>query len=85
MLPYPDPSAASRISYACYDHRSRTGEQFVPYHVFSYQLAGQTTVSDGEQTHQFAAGSFRLLRRNHLFKFTKQPPAGGNEFRTVAR
>ena len=79
-----DAAAASRISYACYDHCSRAGEQFVPQHVFSYQLAGQTLVSDGDQTHRFVAGSFRLLRRNHLFKFTKQPPAGGGEFRTVA-
>lgn len=78
------PAAASRISYACYDHCRRTGEQFVPQHVFSYQLAGQTVVSDGDQTHVFAPGSFRLIRRNHLFKFTKQPPAGGGEFRTVA-
>lgn len=84
MHPRADPSAASRISYACYSQRSRTGEQFVPQHVFSYQLAGQTLVSDGHQTHRFEAGSFRLLRRNHLFKFLKQPPAGGGEFRTVA-
>ncbi len=76
MLPSADLSAASRISYACYDHRRRTGEQFVPYHMFSYQLAGQSTVSDGNQTHLFAAGSFRLIRRNHLFKFTKHRPAG---------
>ena len=79
-----DPAATSRISYACYDRHRRTGEQFVPQHVFSYQLAGQTMVSDGEQTHRFEAGSFRLIRRNHLFKFTKEPPAGGGEFRTVA-
>ena len=84
MHPSADPAAASRLSYACYDHRRRTGEQFVAQHVFSYQLAGQTTVSDGRQTHLFEAGSFRLMRRNHLFKFTKQPPAGGGEFRTVA-
>ncbi len=56
----------------------------MPYHVFSYQLAGQSVVSDGAQTHLFEADSFRLIRRNHLFKFTKQPPAGGGEFRTVA-
>jgi AraC-like DNA-binding protein len=84
MLPHASSPTASRISYACYDHRSRTGEQFVPYHVFSYQLAGQSTVSDGERTQLFEAGSFRLIRRNHLFKFTKLPPAGGGEFRTVA-
>lgn len=47
-------------------------------------MAGQTTVSDGEQTQVFAPGSFRLIRRNHLFQFTKLPPAGGGEFRTVA-
>lgn len=84
MLSPSHPAAGSRLSYACYDHRSRTGEQFVAQHVFSYQLAGQTTLSDGDQTHVFPTGSFRLLRRNHLFKFTKQPPAGGGEFRSVA-
>ena len=77
-------SAASRISYACYGHCRRTGEQLVPQHVFSYQLAGQTTVRDGDQTHVFVPGSFRLICRNHLLRFTKQPPAGGGEFRTVA-
>lgn len=84
MHAYVDAAADSRISYACYDQRRRTGEQFVPQHVFSYQVAGQTMVSNEEQTHVFAAGSFRLIRRNHLFMFTKQPPAGGGEFRTVA-
>lgn len=79
-----DPAAPSRLSYACYDRCPRTGEQFVPQHVLSYQLAGQATVSDGEQTHVFAASSLRLIRRNRLFKFTKQPSAGGGEFRAVA-
>lgn len=84
MIPSADLWAASRISYACYDRCRRTGEQFVPQHVFSYQVAGQTLVSDGRRTQRFEAGSFRLIRRNHLFKFTKQPPAGGGEFRTLA-
>ena len=84
MFPRSGPAAASRIGYACYDHRRRTGEQFVAQHVFSYQLAGQTTVRAGEQPPRFEAGSFRLIRRNHLFQFTKQPPADGGEFRTVA-
>ena len=46
-----------RISYACFDYCCRTGEQVVPQPVFNYQLAGQTTVSNGDYTHRFAAGS----------------------------
>jgi AraC-like DNA-binding protein len=52
--------------------------------VFSYQLAGQTLASTGDHTQQFEADSFRLIWRNHSFKFTKQPPAGGSKFRTLA-
>ena len=81
--PAADSLGASRISYACYDACGRAGEHFVPQHVVSYQVTGQSLVSDGRQHYTFVPGSFRLLQRNHLLRFDKQPPAGGGAFRTV--
>ena len=73
-----------RILYSCYVNGSREGEQFIPEHVFSYQLAGTLLLSEGSQTHALPAGTFRLLRRNHLVKFQKQLPADGGEFRSLS-
>src|SRR6187402_565447 len=72
-----------QILYSCYVSRNREGEQFVPDHVFSYQAAGTLTITDGDKTHIFNEGDFRFVKRNHLVKFTKQPPVRG-EFRSVS-
>jgi AraC-like DNA-binding protein len=71
-------SARPRILYSCYTNHSREGEQFVPEHVFSYQLAGTLLLNDGQQEYQFPAGTFRFLRRNHLVKFNKQIATSGD-------
>jgi AraC-like DNA-binding protein len=73
-----------RILYSCYVNHSREGEQFVPEHVFSYQLAGTLRLDAGNQTYALAPGTFRFLRRNHLVKFQKQLPADGGEFRSLS-
>jgi AraC-like DNA-binding protein len=67
----------SPIAYSCYFTRNRQGEQFVPEHVFSYQISGTLTISDGISEHVFNEGDFRFIRRNQLLKFVKQPPPGG--------
>ncbi|WP_448635316.1 helix-turn-helix domain-containing protein [Pedobacter panaciterrae] len=67
----------SPIAYSCYFTRNRQGEQFVPEHVFSYQISGTLTISDGITEHVFNEGDFRFIRRNQLLKFVKQPPPGG--------
>ena len=72
------------IAYSCYYSRSREGEQFVPEHVFSYQISGRFTVSDGEHTNVFNEGDFRFFRRNNLIKYVKEPPPGGGEFKSVS-
>lgn len=72
-----------KISYACYYTKNREGEQFVEEHVFSYQISGRLTLSDGVEQHVFDPGDFRLIRRNQLVKFLKEPPVGG-EFRSVS-
>jgi AraC-like DNA-binding protein len=72
-----------QIHYSCYITRSREGEQFIPEHVFSYQIAGTVTIKDGNKEYIFDEGDFRLSRRNHLVKFIKQPPANG-EFKGIS-
>ncbi|MDB5116833.1 MAG: AraC family transcriptional regulator [Mucilaginibacter sp.] len=72
-----------QINYSCYIARSREGEQFIPEHVFSYQIAGTLTMTDGDKVYTSAEGDFRFSKRNHLIKFVKQPPANG-EFKAIS-
>ncbi|MCK8494136.1 AraC family transcriptional regulator [Spirosoma sp. RP8] len=65
------------IAYSCYHARSREGEQFVPEHILSYQIAGSLLMNDGNQKYTFREGDFRFSRRNQLVKFTKMPPKDG--------
>ncbi|MGF6849266.1 AraC-like DNA-binding protein [Chitinophaga sp. W3I9] len=74
---------SKEIVYSCYVNRSREGEQFVPVHVFSYQITGAITFNDGQRNQTFDEGTFRFCRRNKLLKFFKQPPENG-EFKTIS-
>jgi AraC-like DNA-binding protein len=78
MLPAPEVPTRPSILYSRYANFSREGEQFVPEHVFNCQVAGTLRLHDGERAYALPAGSFRLLKRNHLVKFTKQMPATGD-------
>ncbi|PWG82208.1 AraC family transcriptional regulator [Pararcticibacter amylolyticus] len=73
----------SKILYSCYFARSREGEQFIPEHVFSLQIAGTLTVTDGVNRYIFKEGDYRLSRRNRLARFVKQPPEKG-EFKSLS-
>jgi len=84
MLTRQEVPSRPRILYSCYTNHSREGEQFVPEHVFSYQLAGTLLLDEGSQTYALTPGTFRFLRRNRLVKFQKQLPAAGGEFRSVS-
>jgi AraC-like DNA-binding protein len=72
-----------QILYSCYFNRSREGEQFVPEHVFSYQIAGSMILNDGNKIYALKEGDFRFIKRNQLIKFIKQPPEGG-EFKSLS-
>lgn len=74
---------SKQIVYSCYVNRTREGEQFVPVHVFSYQISGSLMINDGTDSHVCQEGDFRFIRRNHLIKFLKQPPENG-EFKTIS-
>jgi len=72
------------ILYSCYHSLNRSGEQFVPEHILSFQLAGSLKIDDGQQSHVFKEGSIRFHQRNHLLKFYKQLPANGSEFKSLS-
>ncbi|PTR00020.1 AraC-like DNA-binding protein [Mucilaginibacter yixingensis] len=78
------PNDRPRILYSCYHSRSREGEQFVPEHIFSYQVAGTMMVNDGEQEFANQPGDFRFMRRNRLLKFSKVPPENGGDFKSIS-
>ncbi|MHA4811208.1 helix-turn-helix domain-containing protein [Flavitalea flava] len=71
------------IAYSCYVTRSKGGEQFIPDFVFSYQVSGTMIMYDGNKEYIFNPGGFRIGRRNHLIKFNKLPPEGG-EFKSFS-
>ena len=66
-----------RILVSCYSEFSRSGEQFIPEHVFGYSISGTMEVYAGEKKHTSRVGEFALITRNQLAKFTKTPPSGG--------
>lgn len=72
-----------KILYSCYHQESRTGEQFVSEHVFSYQIAGTLNITIGNTVHTFRAGDFRFSKRNELAKFVKIPPEQG-DFKSIS-
>ncbi|MBC9912571.1 AraC family transcriptional regulator [Chitinophaga varians] len=72
----------SRIAYSCYYARNRDGEQFVPDHVLSYQVAGRLTLNNADKTYVFNEGDLRLIKRNQLVKFLKEPLDG--IFKTIS-
>ena len=78
-----DESKRPPILYSCYYSLSREGEQFVPEHVFSYQISGSMILNDGKKSYTLREGDFRFVKRNQLLKFTKHPPAGG-EFKSLS-
>jgi AraC-like DNA-binding protein len=71
------------IAYSCYAARSRAGEQFIPEYVFTYQVTGSMVMNDGNKEYIFNEGDFRFSKRNHLVKFLKLPPEGG-EFKSLS-
>lgn len=73
----------TQILYSCYFAKSREGEQFVPEHIFTYQISGTLHINDGYQSHVFNEGDFRFCKRNNLVKFTKIPPENG-EFKSIS-
>ncbi len=68
----------SSIVFNCYHQKNWEGEQFVPEHTLSYQIAGSLTFNDGNRAYVSSDGSFRFLRRNQLMKFLKEPPKNGD-------
>lgn len=72
----------SGIVYSHYSKINREGEHFIPKHTLSYQITGSLILTDGNKEYKSHDGSFRLIRKNQLLKFVKQPPTDG-EFKSL--
>lgn len=81
-MPITEEITKPKILYSCYYSKSRTGEQFVPEHVLSYQLAGTMSMYDGKKNYQSVEGDLRFTKRNQLLKFEKIPPENG-EYKSI--
>lgn len=55
----------------------------MPEHTLSFQIDGSLVLNDGVREYPSAKGTFRLIRRNQLLKFIKQPPSNG-EFKSIS-
>jgi AraC-like DNA-binding protein len=71
------------VLYSCYTEKSREGESFVPYHVFTHVISGTLRFRLGNEIINVEAGDSILLKRNQLVKGTKFPPAHG-EFKSMS-
>jgi len=67
-------SSTPGIVYSCYHKKSKGGEHFVSEHVLTYQISGTLTLSDGAKEYEHKEGALKLLTRNQLLRFTKNPP-----------
>ena len=71
------------ILYSCYTEKNREGEQFVPGHVFGYQLSGTLEITVSGKTYNINPGDYFFFRKNQLARFLKKPPPG-EEFRSIS-
>lgn len=72
------PSSLSGILYSCEEVVHRVGEQFVPEHVLTCIVAGETQFYTPLGAQAYGAGTLVLVHRHQLVKTTKVPPARGN-------
>lgn len=73
-----------KILYSCYSQKSSEGEQFIESHNFGYIISGVSEMFIGGQKQVFRSGDFRFFRRNQLARYTKYPPTGGGEYRSIS-
>lgn len=74
---------SSNILYSCYVTAHLSSEQFIPQHIFLYQLSGSLIIHDANKEYRVKTGEFCLARRNHLAKYIKTPPLNG-EYKTIS-
>jgi AraC family transcriptional regulator, exoenzyme S synthesis regulatory protein ExsA len=77
-------SVVNGIIYSCYTRLSREGENFIPFHVFTYIESGMLRISDGKNEYELHAGDCAFYVRNRLAKFSKVPAADGTEYKSLS-
>ncbi len=71
------------VNFSCHASEFREGENFTFYHSLGIVLSGMMELNNGKRKKQFKKGALYSSRKNHLLKFVKQPPIGG-EFRSLS-
>lgn len=66
------------VNYSCQSFEFREGESFVTYHSLGIVISGIMELNDGQKKKLFKKGDLYSSRKNHLLKFIKYPPAGGD-------
>jgi AraC-like DNA-binding protein len=69
--------------YPCHVTPTVSSEQFIPEHIFSYMMSGSMVIYDGNKEYNIQTGDYCFAKRNHLAKYVKNPPEGG-QFKTVS-
>lgn len=75
--------SSNNILYSCYVTRNLSNEQFIPEHIFLYQLSGSLLIYDANKEYIVKTGEFCLAKRNRLAKYIKLPPENG-EYKTIS-
>jgi AraC family transcriptional regulator, exoenzyme S synthesis regulatory protein ExsA len=71
------------IFFSCTEKKQREVQEFIPVHVFAYLFSGTVEVFNEGERHIFQPGQTAFFRKNQLAKSIKQPPAGGEYFKSV--
>lgn len=75
--------SSNNILYSCYVTRNLSNEQFIPEHIFLYQISGSLIINDANKEYIVKTGEFCLAKRNRLAKYVKLPPENG-EYKTIS-
>ena len=70
------------INFSYHTSDFREGEHFNAFHSLGIVLSGVIELNDGQKIKQFKQGDLYSVRKNHLMRFVKYPPANG-EFKSL--
>lgn len=73
---------AKLINFSCHSSDYREGEHFTSIHSLGMVISGAMELDDGQRKQKFEKGDLYSVRKNHLLKFVKYPPANG-EFKSL--
>lgn len=83
MSYFEDKELGKAFLYSCYSDKAFGHEQFVPEHVVSFQISGETHIDHQKGNLILKDGQILISRRNQLAKAFKYP-AKNNEYESIS-